>query len=394
MQLDLDNLRARMLAIVSVEGGPTRESLDNVHTYLQDAMRDDTLDGDELAEYIADQLQDRHHFLVDILLHMVLLEEELAQLLAEIDSFSHHSSNADALADDVVSVELEGSESADNEVIRSLINEEELQASLLAERLQHERNGKLKALQDRLEKKRLSRIQELEKSGMTTSKASTVVETEMAVDNEVETRKISDAETQEMQKFYADSLSRIRKAGEVEADRLSDELQAQKNAKLAKLKERLEKRKLGTSNELTNDEVLLVTNDEFKNLYAEASAALLSTESKEAERLMGDLKRQQDKAMAKLRARLDKRCKEDGVESLSNEEAASISSESYAGFYDQALSAIKATNDREAGNLSSLLESKRNEKLARLRARLDARASAIDTDAQECQGMWSANFFS
>ena len=52
MDAELDNLRSRVMAVVSVEGGPSRESLDNVFSLLKGNVQcvdeENLLDSDEV----------------------------------------------------------------------------------------------------------------------------------------------------------------------------------------------------------------------------------------------------------------------------------------------------------------------------------------------------------
>lgn len=90
VETEINNLRSRCYAVVSVEGGPSRESLDTLYRYLKENVKGDTnlLDiQDEMEEVISNAIEQRHRFMVDILLLMGLLEEESAALNKRIISF-------------------------------------------------------------------------------------------------------------------------------------------------------------------------------------------------------------------------------------------------------------------------------------------------------------------
>jgi hypothetical protein len=90
VETEINNLRSRCYAVVSVEGGPSRESLDTMYRYLKQNVKSDTnlLDiQDEMEEVISNAIEQRHRFMVDILLLMGLLEEESEALNKRIINF-------------------------------------------------------------------------------------------------------------------------------------------------------------------------------------------------------------------------------------------------------------------------------------------------------------------
>lgn len=166
---EIENIRARMLAVVSIESGPTRESLDNVHRYLEDSLKADAWDKDEMDEYVSNLIPDRHRFLVDLILEMVLLEQELETLLAQINSFTAGSrkmqsnNNLRDSMSDISSMAQE--DSLDTEVVRSLIKEQEIEAQKLQDSLLADKEAKTQKLMERLAKRKLQFINELIKNG-------------------------------------------------------------------------------------------------------------------------------------------------------------------------------------------------------------------------------------
>ena len=94
VELEIDNNISRILAIVSMEGPPTppsKEALDNIHMYLSEQIISSTLDTsdlmEEIEEFLANALEPRHKFVVDIILNLCLLEFELQSLLENIDNW-------------------------------------------------------------------------------------------------------------------------------------------------------------------------------------------------------------------------------------------------------------------------------------------------------------------
>ena len=93
VESELENLHARSLAIVSIEGGPSEESLDKVYHYIREQMTgvwencDYYMDVDELEELVSSTLQERHRFVVDDIIQLVMLEEELKNLVDSIKNF-------------------------------------------------------------------------------------------------------------------------------------------------------------------------------------------------------------------------------------------------------------------------------------------------------------------
>lgn len=59
LNAELEILQSRCLSIVSVEGGPTKESLDNIYFYVKDAVEGelDLCDiQDEMEEFVQNQI--------------------------------------------------------------------------------------------------------------------------------------------------------------------------------------------------------------------------------------------------------------------------------------------------------------------------------------------------
>lgn len=91
VEKELDGLRARCFAVVSLESGPTREQLDNLYMYLKDNVNNGTnLDDiqDEMEEVVSTWLEQKHRFMVDVVLMMGLLEDEHERLQKRIASFN------------------------------------------------------------------------------------------------------------------------------------------------------------------------------------------------------------------------------------------------------------------------------------------------------------------
>ena len=107
VELEIDNNISRILAIVSMEGPPTppsKEALDNIHMYLSEQIISSTLDTsdlmEEIEEFLANALEPRHKFVVDIILNLCLLEFELQSLLENIDNWKPPEKEKVILTDD------------------------------------------------------------------------------------------------------------------------------------------------------------------------------------------------------------------------------------------------------------------------------------------------------
>ena len=177
VELELENTRARCLAIVSIDGGPSKVSLDMIYTFLKDSMQYESSayndDEEEMEEVVSNAIQNKHKFVVDILLQMVLLEEELESLLEQIKNFTAISSSSSSpqeekkisSQEDENENENENNINADTKILRELIKSQQESAKLLEENLLTSQLNRKKLLQERLEKKKLQRISELTSSG-------------------------------------------------------------------------------------------------------------------------------------------------------------------------------------------------------------------------------------
>ena len=184
---------------------------------------------------------------------------------------------------------------------------------------------------------------------------------------------IADEVFDQMKQFYADSLASIRSLAAKESDRLADELEVQKAAKLEKLRARLEKRKLGRANDIDSDDALDVAGDVINETYTEAvAAASTGLEPIAVERLIQNLEAQKIDAMRLLEERLREESSRKGGD-LSLQEATQLVSGEYGSFYKSMLDSIKSTGDREASRLADELEAQRAAKTARLADRLAER---------------------
>jgi len=88
---ELEDLRARCFAAVCVEGGPKRESLDQLYMYLKDNVNGETnLEDlqDEMEEVVSTALEQKHRFMVDVVLFMGILEDEHVRLETRINNFT------------------------------------------------------------------------------------------------------------------------------------------------------------------------------------------------------------------------------------------------------------------------------------------------------------------
>jgi hypothetical protein len=174
----------------------------------------------------------------------------------------------------------------------------------------------------------------------------------------------------QMKQFYADSLASIRATAEKEGDRLADELEAQKASKLARLKARLEKRKLGHAGDIDSEDVLDVIKKEMDSLYNKIGDSM--NDASISDDLVRSLDRQKANVLDRLNDRLLQETKEKGGD-LSLDRACKMCNDEYVSFYEGMLQSIKSSSDREANRLAQDLEAQRQAKIARLSERLAER---------------------
>lgn len=173
----------------------------------------------------------------------------------------------------------------------------------------------------------------------------------------------------QMKQFYADSLASIRSTAEREGDRLADEFEAQKAAKLARLKARLEKRKLGHAGDIDSEDILDVVQSEIDGICNKVGSLISGSVSGDLLRLLDG---QKANVLDHLKDRILQESKEKGGD-LSLERATKICNDEYSSFYAGMLQSIKSSNDREANRLAQDLEAQRQANIARLNERLGER---------------------
>ena len=267
---ELDTLRARSLAIVSIEGGPSKESMDTIYQHVQSEMSPENSidpDPDEMDEVVSNVIEKRHNFVVDDIIQMVLLEEELKQLQSKINSFEARDpsrtnftenvteddhlvaniridSNAGGTKDVISALDINPTDE-DLQLIMDLISTQNVEARKLEEDLLTKKSINSKKLNERIAERKKARMQELlrQNSLMNELDATNVVDAEFFEEETSEHRMLEYEMASEMKEFYKKSLVAIRRRGEEEADRLSGELAVQKESRKKSLNARLEERK-------------------------------------------------------------------------------------------------------------------------------------------------------
>lgn len=305
VETEINNLRARCYAVVSVEGGPSRESLDTLYRYLKENVKSDTnlLDiQDEMEEVISNAIEQRHRFMVDILLLMGLLEEESEALNKRIISFQaaaageedEGSSDSDAESD-VDEVKPAGnasgdasdgadvqnrnnhdsdksgpatsasadeaaaadgmlgmstsetkvaaaamSESLPNEVA-ALLNAQHVQALKLQDNLQAKRDAHNKRLEERLKKRRAERVARLVAQGIPAEDAELVVDAEIEEERGVESEAIDKDLQEEETAHHISALINLVEKADTEADKLVAELEIERLQKFHDVEKEMSK---------------------------------------------------------------------------------------------------------------------------------------------------------
>lgn len=84
---ETEMMQSRCFALVSVEGGPSKEGLDNIYHFIQDAVENE-LDlveiQDEMEDFVQNQIDERHKFVVDLILTLVLDSMEMETIRSQL----------------------------------------------------------------------------------------------------------------------------------------------------------------------------------------------------------------------------------------------------------------------------------------------------------------------
>lgn len=344
VELDLDNDIARVLAIVSIEGPPpppTRESLDTVHDYLLEQFSNPEVDmidmQEDVEEFVSNTLEPRHHFVVDVLTNMALLEFELDSLNKQIEAFTAPPKQDQEASEDAMSgiKDQEDSVAVDknNEAVQALIASQHSAANELEESLLTKKALAKKALLNRIEQQKLKKVSQLVKEGMSEAEAIIIAQEESEAEIISSMDQLDRDASATLRDFNKKALADLKALGESEEARLSDELLAQKDKRLKSLQERLEKRKEHKTMEIVNSnnsenieadidkahaeidseaeaEIASINQEYIGNLQASRTSILNDIKAQhdvESERVKNDLLSQQDKTKRALQNRLNQK---------------------------------------------------------------------------------------
>lgn len=94
---ETEMVQSRCFAIVSVEGGPTKEALDNIYYYITDAVESEVDFAEiqyEMEDFVQNQIDERHKFVVDLILTLVLDSMEMETIRSQMDSLLDQAQDA------------------------------------------------------------------------------------------------------------------------------------------------------------------------------------------------------------------------------------------------------------------------------------------------------------
>ncbi len=433
---EIDNLVSQALAITSVTGGPTKESLETVKFFLQDSISSNSAGDqmkeiqDDIEEFVSNALQARHKFVVDILINMTLLENELESINNTINSYEiKPKDDSNVKTEDTSIVAVDGDSAGMKETVNSLIKQSELEYKNLEDALLAERDRKKEALAERLAKKRKARIDDLVNGDppMTPEDAVKVVDEEINREETDETLAMDQAITDQLSEFRIKSLNDIKKRSEEESARLHDSLLAEKEKHLNTLKDRLAAKKKQKSEELSGqpasvmesalialDEEYMQDVDSIETNFNEA----IKSDQKTALHLLKDrfdaenakvqqaIQSQGDARKRALQARLDKKIAQrannlvnDSANTLTVAQALSIAKAEYEAEQaanessinmevkmvlnnssNQVLNAMKDLQEKENNNLKKEMERVEEESKSKLQTRLELKRRKLAND--------------
>lgn len=348
VETELDNDVARVLAIVSIEGPPpppTRESMDIVHDYFLELVQsnvDMSEIGEEIEEFVGCAFEPRHKFCVEILLSMALLEFELESLMKQIDGLTPQPNDK---KENTTNTTTTAESEKPNEAVQKLIDSQHLAANQLKEQLLAKKDKKRKSLMERLEQRKIKRVAQLVKEGMSQEAAEQQVQAENEAEILETMNKFDDDANEAVKKLNKEALQDLVGLAEEETKRLNDELNFTKDQKLKSLQDRLNKRKADKKTELeaSGNPDTLEKDIELANLELENEAEkekleieneflsqgqkqrdtilneLVAQHEIESQRLEDELMHAADRNKKALKSRLNQRLQKKAAEILQQE---------------------------------------------------------------------------
>jgi len=424
VEKDIENLVSQALAITSITGGPTKESLETVKFFLQDTLSPGSSGDqmkeiqDEIEEFVSNALQARHKFVVDILINMTMLENELEALNNSINAFKIKSKDEPQVKTEEALVADDGTGMKD--AVNALIKQSEAEFKNLEDSLLAEKERKKNALAERLAKKRKARIDELVNGNppVTPEEAAKLVEEEITREETDEQLAMDKEIAEKLADFRIKSLNDIKKRSEEESVRLRDNLLAEKEKHLNSLKDRLAAKKKQKTDELAGqpasqvEGVLIALDEEYvhevdgienkfnEDIKSEQKAALSILKERfdlENERAKQAVQSQGDARKRALQARLEKKIAQranelvnDTTNTLTVAQALSIASAEFEpekaanessidlelkmvvnNNSNQVLNAMKDLQEKENNNLKKEMERVEEESKSKLQSRLE-----------------------
>mmetsp|Transcript_14423 Transcript_14423/g.21668 ORF Transcript_14423/g.21668 Transcript_14423/m.21668 type:complete len:1392 (+) Transcript_14423:58-4233(+) len=339
---ELTSLRARCFAAVCMDNGPTREQLDNIYSYLKENVNSDTvLDDiqDEMEEVVSTVVEQKHRYMVDVVLMMGLLEDEEERLEKRIRNFKGGRRRLGAQSDDqedsqdeldeeqlgvgdsaalnemtgqveeglIVECDPEGGSmpqsvngtiddsellaAADRATVKSKIAEQASEASKLSEELMHQKSQKSKALQERLAKKRAEREKQLMEEGLSSEEVVAKVELEIIEEKAAAEDEMDRMVTEALKTKDLEIKEKLDKVADEEASRISSEIEEERVMKVEALKHDLDDQRKRREEEV------------MKEMNCGAAAAAAIVEDEIAEKEAEEMKKIEDE----LRLKAEKR---------------------------------------------------------------------------------------
>lgn len=194
---------------------------------------------------MSNELEQKHRFMVDVVLLMGLLEDELERLERRINSFNAapdaQTPGQSIDRDDTAAAHAEDEEAA--------IDPTE---ALVAE-LKAEKDNKLQELYDNLSKQKQAKIDALVAQGMSVEEAELQVFNEEQAAIAAETERLDALTEEALKKHHLDTLQKLKSSSEEQEAKLQQELDEKRKSMREQLQDRLQKRKQDRVQELIAD---------------------------------------------------------------------------------------------------------------------------------------------
>ena len=318
---ELDTLTAQMLAIVSIDGGPSAEPVETVHDYLKDFLERDLAiedNKDEIDEFVSNALEPRHKFVVTTILNMVLLEQQLEALEREIAN--HHSSSTHAEEAELAKEEAAAApaESSAADEVRALIAKQDADVRNLEAALLMEHSAKKAALQARLAKSRQGRVKDKMAAdpSLTEDAASAAVDEAIREEERRESEEI-DNDLSQLDNLRSCQLRDLKNAADIAGSKLKESLEGEKAKCIRDLQQRLQDKMAAKKRDVQSSEssggedtgfaieqALAAAEEQAVEERLSAETLFASRESAGRMEILNALREQHDVATERLRVTL------------------------------------------------------------------------------------------